>query len=297
MSPRPAILSVLVCLGLAPPASPQTPIFLDGFESGNTLAWSLSVGEPPLLPATVLRISDLDLRDPHVFAPVPVVGCWDFTDQALPFGLGPSFNEQLATSITTDGDGDTFLDLSLLHQFRPYDALAASLRLDVGQGLCTAPVAGTNCAPDPSFIPRTTVYDGFSAGPCLGALAGTTSGYTPAVATIAPPCFVSQPAHHSLPTGTLILPLRGLQLSATLGATPGDPFPAGLLRGFLRESDAAGVLLPAELPIVGGQPITVLLPGGQGSCAAGDDRDLFEGVSGWWFYLAYTAEPVPWAGS
>ncbi len=288
---------VFVLLASAPPASAQTPIFADGFESGNTLAWSLSVGEPPLPAATVFRFSDLDLRDPHVFAPVPVVGCSDFTDQALPFGLGPSFNEQLATSITTDGDGDTFLDLSLLHQFRPYDALAAGSRFDLAQGLCSAPAAGTSCAPDPSFVPRTTAYDGLAAGSCLAALAGTTSGYTPAVAAVGLPCFVSQPANHSLPTGTLILPLRGLQLSATLGATPGDPFPAGLIRGFLRESDAASVLLPAELPIVGGQPITVLLPGGQGSCAAGDDRDLFEGVSGWWFYLAYTAEPVPWTGS
>ncbi len=50
-------------------------------------------------------------------------------------------------------------------------------------------------------------------------------------------------------------------------------FATGLMRGFLSEAEAATVLLPATLPIVGGQPITVLLPGGAGNCAAHDDRD------------------------
>lgn len=56
------------------------------------------------------------------------------------------------------------------------------------------------------------------------------------------------------------------------------------------------ILLPADLPVVGGQPLSILLPGGTGNCAGHDDCDLFEGVTGWWFYFEYVAEPVPWTG-
>jgi hypothetical protein len=290
-------LVALAAMGLAPdPVWAGTGLFSDGFESGNTLAWDLVVGGPPLPPATVFRASDLDLRDPHVFAPVPVIGCFDFTDQPLPFGAGPSFNQQLATAITTDGDGDTFLDLSLLFEFRPFDVLAVGLRLDLDQGQCTAPVAGTSCAPDPLFVPRTVPYDGFAAGACLGTVAGTTSGYSPPVGTPNLPCFGSRATNHTLPFGDFLLPLRDLQLAATFLDAPPGPLGAGLLRGFLAEADAANVLIPADVPLVGGQPITVLLPGGQGSCASGDDRDTLNGTSGWWFYFNYTGEPVPWTG-
>ena len=51
-----------------------------------------------------------------------------------------------------------------------------------------------------------------------------------------------------------------------------------------------------DLPIVGGQPITVLLPGGAGNCAAHDDRDIANGVSGWWFYFNFPGDAVLWTG-
>jgi hypothetical protein len=291
-------LTALLMVSAAGPAAGQagTLIFSDGFESGNTLAWTASVGEPPLVPPEVLRFSDLDLRDPHLFAPVPVVGCFDFTDQDLPLGLGPSFNDQTETLITTDGDGDTLLDLSLLLQFRPLDPLGAGLRMDLASGLCTAPMAGTSCTLDPAAIPQTASYTGQAAGTCLAAVAGTTSGYTPAVGSTPAPCFVTLARPLTLTLNELPLPLRSFQLAGTFTGSP-ESVTNGLMRGFLRESDADSILLPAELPLVGGQPLSVLLPGGTGNCAPGDDRDTHEGVSGWWFYLSYPADPVGFTGS
>jgi len=81
-----------------------------------------------------------------------------------------------------------------------------------------------------------------------------------------------------------------------LGGPPPGSIEDGLLFGFLTEAAADTILLPADLPIVGGQPVSVLLPGGTGNCAAGDDRDTFDGMSGWWLYPDYRAEPVPFVG-
>jgi hypothetical protein len=183
-----------------------------------------------------------------------------------------------------------------LLQFRPFDPLALGLRLDFGQGLCTAPVAGTSCAPDPALVPRTVPYDGVAAGGCLAPVAGTTSGYTPAVGSPGPPCFRSRATNHSLPFGDFVLPLRSVQLSAMLVGSPTSDLDGGLMMGFLREADAAQVLIPADVPLVGGQPITILLPGGAGACASGDDRDTHEGQSGWWFYWNFEATTVPFTG-
>lgn len=70
----------------------------------------------------------------------------------------------------------------------------------------------------------------------------------------------------------------------------------GLIYGFLREDDADSILFPASYPIIGGQPISFLLPGGTGNCSFGDDTELHDGFFGWWFYFNFTAEYVPWTG-
>uniref|UniRef100_UPI0021493323 hypothetical protein n=1 Tax=Tahibacter caeni TaxID=1453545 RepID=UPI0021493323 len=60
----------------------------------------------------------------------------------------------------------------------------------------------------------------------------------------------------------------------------------GLLRGFLRASDAAAITVP-----VNGTNTTLaaLLPGGAGSCRANlpGGVDSWNGESGWWFYFEY----------
>ena len=81
----------------------------------------------------------------------------------------------------------------------------------------------------------------------------------------------------------------------TGGAVTAAEGPIGrvMMRGFLRESDANATLLPATLPLVGGRPVSVLLKGGMGSCATGSDKDVLDGVPGWWFYMEQTIASVP----
>jgi len=290
--------ATFVILSSAPLAAQLTQVFSDGFESGNTLAWSATVGEPALVPAEVFRMSDLDLRDPHLYLS-PGFGCFDITDQDLPGFPGSSFNSTLQASITGDtSPGDGILDSSFLLEFRPFDEAAALLRLDIGSGLCTAPMAGTSCAPDPGSVPQTASYDGLTSGSCLAPVTGTLYGpYTPEVASVAGPCFVSTPRRVVFDLNGVALPLRELQVAADWTATPVSGFATGLMRGFLSEADAATVILPDELPIVGGQPITVLLPGGAGNCSTHDDRDSLNSVSGWWFYFNFPAAAVTWTGN
>ncbi len=293
----PAFAGLLLGLTSAPLAAQLTAVFADGFESGNTLAWSASAGEPALAPAEVFRLSDLDLRDPHLYVN-PGFGCFDFTDQDLPLTTGTAFNGRLQAAITGDSEPDGLLDSSYLLEFRPFDEAAAALRLDFGSGLCTAPMAGTSCAPDPSAVPQTAVYSGVAAGSCLAAVAGTTYGpYSPEVASVTGPCFVSAPRRVLFDLNGTALPLTDLQVAGDWTATPVSGFATGLMRGFLSEAEAASVILPASLPIVGGQPITVLLPGGAGNCAAHDDRDSLNSVSGWWFYFDFPADAVAWTGN
>lgn len=138
-------------------------------------------------------------------------------------------------------------------------------------------------------VPVIGSYDGLAGGTCLETVPGTTSGYVPAVDEPAAPCFVTSPETVLLELGGVAVPLADAQLGGTWTGDPIDGSAPGLLRGFLSEADADAVLLPPKL---GGAPLSSLLPGGTGSCAPGDDRDVHDGVSGWWFYLNLTAYQV-----
>lgn len=269
--------------------------FADGFESGDFSAWSAVVGEAP----KTFRFSDLDLRDPHVFVEVNVgvVVCLDFTDDPLPV-VDLAFNTSLEDQINGDADGDGFLDLSSLLLFRPLETLGIAERVDFDSGLCLDPVATTVCAADPMQGPVMGSYDGSSAPvACLQTVSGTTSAYVPAVDLPAGPCFVTVAQTAAFPLGDIEVTLHDLQIAATFVGTSfvGD-LDSGLIRGFLSESDADNTLLPADLPVVGGMPLSVLLPGGTGSCAAADDRDMHLGMSGWWLYFNFTADLVTYFG-
>ncbi len=284
----------LAAVALLAPGALQAggAIFSDGFESGDTSAWSLTVGLAP----RVLRFSDLDLRDPHLFVEVTIIVplCLDFTDDPLP-GFG-SFNGSLQDQISADGDGDGFLDLSSLLLFRPFDSQGMGERVDYDDGMCTAPIGTTTCAADPLTDPLITSYDAHPAGTCLEALPGTTSGYSPSIGEPTAPCFVTVAETTDFMLGDLTVTLEDVQIAASFPNDPATSFDTGLIRGFISEAEADALLLPPDLPVIGGQPLSVLLPGGSGNCAAGDDRDMNGGVSGWWFYFNFEADRVAYVG-
>jgi cysteine-rich repeat protein len=245
---------------------------------------------------TAFRLSDLDLRDPHVF--VDFLGCRDVTDAAL---AGFSVNGQLQTAITTDGtDADSFLDLSLVTLFRPLIQFHNNITtLEAHFANCTSPLASTSCAPG-ATPPTAVVSTSFTAGPCLAPVAGSVhtmpAPYTPAITSPAVPCYVSGGFTITINLAGIPVTLRNAQLAATWVGNPATGAVNGLLMGFLSEADANATVIPATLPLIGGRRLSSLLPGGTGNCAPFSDKDTSNGVAGWWFYFNYPERRVPWTG-
>lgn len=249
-------------------------LYRDSMESGYAQAW---------------RVFSLALRDPHVFADVPVFGCVDFTDTPIPVA-NISLNGEIANALATDGDGDGFLDANSLTLADHLDADGVGQMLTSAQGQCASPSPPLACsltAPLPGAVPASNA----PGKNCLAALAGTTSGYSPPVPVIMPNCFVTAPAQTTVMLDTIEITLNDAQTGATWSMDTQFHSPA-LMRGFLTETDADNTLLPAELPVIGGQPLSSILPGGVASCAPGDDRDQHLGENGWWFYLEYQSEQI-----
>ncbi|HSB49780.1 MAG TPA: MopE-related protein [Nitrosopumilaceae archaeon] len=254
-----------------------------------------AVCEPP----TAFRLTDLDLRDPHVF--LSFLGCRDVTDTQL---IGFSVNGELQLTIQTDGDVDGRLDYSPMIIFRPLDQSSSNGNLDFAEGVCTAPMAGTTCDLALAPAPVSTLYTNVNLGTCLDVISGTSTPrippYSPAIVTpIAPTqCFVNDRFDVNVPL-LGALSLTNVQVAANYNTDPATGLVNGLLRGFLPESVADSTIIPATTPLAGGQPLSLILPGGTNSCPSYDDRDDFDGDGtrdGWWFYFNYQAERVPYVG-
>lgn len=86
-----------------------------------------------------------------------------------------------------------------------------------------------------------------------------------------------------------------MRVGATYVGNPAGQLTDGLLRGFIAESVADVTILPTSLPVIGGMPLSSVLPGGTGSCEPGT-LDMNNGVPGWWFYLNFPADQVTYTG-
>jgi hypothetical protein len=236
------------------------------------------------------RFTDLDLRDPHVY--VNFLGAQDITD--TPLG-GFSINGELEENLTTDEDEDGFLDMSLVTVFDPFDPVAPTMPAQVYAGAaCTAPPQEIVCGPGALPAVATTGTNA-SAGTCLDTIAGTlTAAYTPEVTTPTAPCFVTDEMTLTLDLAGIPLTLEGTRGAATYVGNPATAGTNGLVRGFLSEAAADATIIPASYPLVGGEPLSKLFPGGKGNPAAHDARDTRSGVLGWWMYLNFTADRTPW---
>ena len=230
---------------------------------------------PPPAAPTAVRVDRLELLDPHLTAGFL---CFDVTSQV---------NTELADKLGTDGNGDGALDLSVLAVFRPLDQAAAATPVEISSGACTA-AAEMSCRPDPATrVP--TMAAGQDQGTCLEALPGTTGGGIDIPATPAP-CFRTDPETISLELTGIRVALEDARLAATYVGDPATRLQGGLARGFLPEAVADGILVPENVAFVGGQPLSALLPGGTGNCAA-DERDLGPdgATTGWYLYFDFDA--------
>ena len=256
-----------------------------GAATGPVTATPLAA--PP--PATAFRFTDLDLRDPHIY--IDLLGPRDVTDQAIG---GYSVNGEIQDALTTDGDGDGFLDLSLLQVFRPLDQAAVSTPVEAYfAASCTAPPT-VSCAPGTQAAVPTTATNQ-SAGTCLEPLAGTTTAsYTPDVVSTVGPCFSTGSTTVTVDLGGIPVTLQDARMGATYVDDPATGETNGLLLGFISEADADSTIIPANVALVGGQPLSSVLPGGTGNSASHSDLDTNGEVPGWWFYLNFVATATGW---
>ena len=232
----------------------------------------------------VFRMTSLNLRDPHVY--ISFLGCRDVTDTPL---VGYSVNGETANQIAVDGDGDGYLDLSLLLMLRSTSDAAECDVLTLADGLCLAPATTTECRPYVDGHSFSEPFSTSSVGICLAPFVGTTRPYAPAIASSSAPCFAAAGTTISLFSGGLPFVLEGTSVGGTLVGDPPTQVTNGLLRGFLRESVANSTIIPNSFPLLGGQALSAILPGGDppgtgASCALHSDLDLgLDGVTrGWW---------------
>jgi hypothetical protein len=222
---------------------------------------------------TAARLETLELRDPHLFA---LGGSFDVTT---------TVNDAIADGISMDADDppDGQLDLSFLLVFRPWDLEASGGPIDAVAGANCAAPAGTSCTPNAeATVVEATGTNGDAT--CLAPGAGTTGDYDPSVTTPGGPCFSTDAHQVSLNLGTVALTLDNAQIAGTY-STSGHSVSNGLMIGFISEAAADAILLPEDLPLVGGDPLSSLLL----------EEDMDEGpggVTGWWFYLNFTAGEV-----
>ena len=257
-------------------------------DDGNTNNKDTCANNCKDLGPVAFRFAELDLRDPHVH--VSASGCRDLTDNML---LGFSINDELQSAIQTDGNGDGLLDLSPTLVFPAFSQTAASTPVELHHAGCTAPTGSSSCTPIGGTV-TTAVATNMSAGQCLTFLPGTVRPYRPAITSPTASCFVTDPVAMTINLGGILLPLQDAQLAAHYVGFPADVMANGLLRGFISEADAGTTIIPASFPMIGGQPLSAVLAGGAGACPSFSDKDVRDGVVGWWFYLSFSTNRVTW---
>ena len=245
------------------------------------------------IPVVAFRFTDLDLRDPHVHA--LAILCLDVTPHGA---LGFSVNDTLRDSLTADGDTppDGLLDLAPTLVFRSFTQTAGATQpVEVHLADCTAPQASTMCRPSGDTVAMATATN-MATGTCLSPTPGTfRTQYTPTITNATGPCFGTSGVTITLNLGGIPITLSDARVASTYSGNPAQTTINGLLMGFVSEATANTTIIPSTFPVVGGQPLSSILPGGTGNCAGHSDKDTNNGVPGWWFYLNFTAARAPWS--
>jgi hypothetical protein len=241
------------------------------------------------------RVNAAEIIDPTFHT--SFIGCINITG---------TVNSELSTAITTDDDGDGFYDLSIVELFRPYELPATGSDTDVGVADCTVadtpPVCQETTDESGAEIPLVmTTYDSTNSGSCSLSVPDSVPGDANEPSA---PCYDTATTSVSINLAGIPIDLQGAQVIAqyTLG-TPPDPPTAlsnGLLAGFLSLSAARNLNLPDDLPLVGGNQLSSVLPGPDScqSVAVGDmDTGPDGSTPGWWFYINFAGTAVDWQGN
>jgi hypothetical protein len=252
-------------------------------EAGTTAPDPAGSGTvAPTAPPMAFRITELMLRDPHLF-----YGSSDLTETPV---LGQSVNRTLIPNqLTMDSDRDGFLDTSVILVMQPFDPRATNAMLTMVNGNCPVDTSKP-CVPKPgSTVNATWALQNTLEGMCLAPVAGTTSNFQPPVAVPKAPCFSTTTGTTlALDLGGVSLPVMEAKLSATYQNQPSAALVGGLLMGFVTSQDAMAAILPRDLGApIGGTPFL--------NYVRRQDRDQAESPNmqdGFWMYLNFVAKPV-----
>ena len=241
---------------------------------------------------SAFRITDLDLRDPHVF--IDFLLCLDATEAVL--GMS-GINQLIEEQITMDDDNDGFYDTSFIGIFRPLDqtdGMPSMAAIELTDGECEVDGACTITS-EMMSLARST-YTNMSSGTCLSRDVDGMSvvrPYSPPVTEPTGPCFVSGEETIMLVLSDIPITLYDAQVSAQYVGDPTDGLMNGLIRGFITEEDAGNTILPDSIDVVGGMSLESLLAGGTGNCSTTSDMDTHpQRGMGWWLFLNFAAESV-----
>lgn len=254
--------------------TPQTPN-----APGETL--------PPGAPPMSFRITELQLRDPHVFA-----GTTDITEQQV---LGQSVNRTLIPDkLTKDADGDGAIDVSVVALLAPFDPTAApgvmptltfvnaSCPVNGGASAACKPLTGSK------GLETTWTLEHRQSGNCLEPMQGTTSNYQPAVTVPSGPCFLSTAGNDlTMDLGGIKIDVTAARVSASYQSQPAG-LVKGLLAGFVTRAAAEAATLPNDAgPMVGGDSLSMYI-----RMRDYDESASPNGEDGFWMYLNFVAKPI-----
>ncbi len=250
----------------------------DGGTTGDGDGGTAQPDADPNVVTTAFRVSKMELLDPHTAA---FGGGFDVTNIV---------NGTIEDNIDEDADqpADNVLDLNVSILFHPLDQVGASTPMTISFAECSAPLATTSCTQSATteLFPSTATNE--ASATCLAEVPGTTTVYSPAtpVVPVPAPCFSSGAVDVTVNLGTVTLPLKSAQISATYSGDPATSLVTGLLRGYVTKADADIILIPDDVSFVGGDPLSSLL-------ADGDMDDGPNGETmGWWFYISVEANEV-----
>jgi len=255
--------------GVDAPAAPRTP-------------------DAPPAPSTdtAFRFNRLMLADPHLW----------FGSGALCFDITDTVNTVATNVLEVDGSKppDGLLDGSLALVFHPFDpSPGTQLSVDLEVPVCTAPATSSTC----TATTQTPKYDMVAtvqgSGDCIELIDGTISSH-PLPTVPSAPCFGTAPTTIKLSFLGADIALESAQGAASYD---GDQLPVGLIRGFLRLADAQAIVI--DVPGFIDAPLASFLYGG-GSCHDSTDDPNGDmdvgpnGEMGWYVYVTFSAEAVPY---
>lgn len=246
---------------------------------------------------TAFRMNSLGLFDPVIQLPqVCDPGFMDFVNDQL----GGSATGDKFSSVAPPESLDGLIDLGFVFTFAdPIQQGSggenpASFVVSDCNAEFPAPVPNPSpCSPNTTEPSRSdfTATTQTGGATCLSAFDGTADRTVNAVVSGDDGCFASAPLDFSVILGTLLtIPLKETVIAGQWSGDPATGLVNGLIRGWLPRSVAETLIVPT-LPFAGGGPLPDMVR--VGTCTEYDDND---GEEGFWMYLTFEAEPVPWEG-